>query len=294
MGIYKGIADANESIVARGRYTAPSGREVEIGDAVAAACAGTVSYAPDDLDRLLDDHVPGNAATRIEVTGESSMSAARRLNEEGTARIAVLNFASARNAGGGYLRGARAQEEDLCRVSVLYSTLCEAPDYYAAHRASRDPSYSHRVVYSPGVPVYRDTGYRLLEEPYRVVFLTSPAPNAGVIARDRPGDVAALPELLAARAARVLAVAAHHGCDSVVLGAWGCGVFRNDPSQVAAAFRRNLTAGGGFAETFERIVFAVLDRAAGRPNVAAFQAAFEAADAARPCFSPSALPKRGE
>lgn len=278
MSTYKGIADANEMIVANGWYTAPSGATVQIGDAVADACAGTVSYSPDDLDRLLDGAaaVPGPAATRIEVTGESSMSAAQRLHDEGADHVAVLNFASARNAGGGYLRGARAQEEDLCRVSALYTTLRQAPDYYAAHRASRDPAYSHRVIYSPDVPVYRDVRYRLLEAPYQVAFLTSPAPNAGVIARDRPADIATLPGLLAPRAARVLAVAAHHGRRSLVLGAWGCGVFRNDPAQVAAAFQRSLAVGGGFEGTFERIVFAVLDKTAGQANLSAFRTAFGA------------------
>ena len=278
MGIYTGIAEANEKIVADGWYTAPSGAVVQIGDAVAAACAGTVSYGPDpgELAAVSGDVVRRAGGTRIEVTGESSMSAARRLHDEGAASIAVLNFASARNPGGGYLRGARAQEEDLCRVSALYTTLRQAPDFYAAHRASRDPAYSHRVVFSPDVPVYRDTGYRLLEAPYQVSFLTSPAPNAGVIARDRPADVAAVPELLVERAARVLAVAARHGCGSLVLGAWGCGVFRNDPAQVAAAFRRNVSGGGEFAGAFGRIVFAVLDRTAGQPNLAAFRSAFPA------------------
>lgn len=208
------------------------------------------------------------------------MSAARRLHDEGTKRIAVLNFASARNPGGGYLRGARAQEEDLCRVSALYTTLLHAPDYYASHRESRDPAYSHRVIYSPDVPVFRDVRYALLEAPYQVAFLTSPAPNAGVIAQARPADVATVPNLLTARAARVLAVAAHNGRRSLVLGAWGCGVFRNDPVEVAAAFRRNLTAGGKFAGVFERIVFAILDNSAGRRNLAAFRAAFDTATTA--------------
>lgn len=283
MSKYKGIADVNEAIVAAGRYIAPSGAAVEIRDAVAAACAGTVSYPPEDLDRLLENAAPGTAATRIEVTGESSMSAARRLHDEGVEErpvpIAVLNFASARNAGGGYLGGARAQEEDLCRVSALYTTLRQAPDYYAEHRASKDPLYSHRVVYSPDVPVYRDVRYRLLDEPYRVAFLTSPAPNAGVLARWNPADTAVLPELLTERAARVLAVAAHHGRHSLVLGAWGCGVFRNDPGQVAAAFQRNLSVGGRFEGAFDRIVFAVFDKSAGQPNLAAFRGTFGSADA---------------
>jgi uncharacterized protein (TIGR02452 family) len=280
VGTYQGIADANELIVARGGYTAPGGTAVALRGMLDAACAGTVSYAPEELDRLLEAAAPGTAATRIEVTGESSISAARRLWDEGADRVAVLNFASARNAGGGYLGGARAQEEDLCRVSALYTTLRQAPDYYAAHRESRDPAYSHRVIYSPEVPVYRDARYRLLETPYRLAFLTSPAPNAGVIARRQPAETAALPGLLAARAARVLAVAGHHGRRSLVLGAWGCGVFRNDPAQVAAAFRRSLTAGGDFAGAFERIVFAVLDKTAGQPNLAAFRTAFDAAPTA--------------
>ena len=280
MGTYRGVAQTNEAIVADGRYTAPSGAIVQIAKMVAAACAGTVAYTPADLERLSAHVTPGTAATRIEVTGESSISAARRLyDENGTAagsaeRIAVLNFASARNPGGGYLGGARAQEEDLCRVSALYTTLLQAPDHYAEHRASRDPAYSHRVIYSTDVPVYRDAQYRLLETPYPLAFLTSPAPNAGVIARDRPSEVAALPDLLTARAARVLAVAAHHGRRTLVLGAWGCGVFRNDPTHVAAAFQRNLGAGAPFSGVFDRVVFAVLDKASGSPNLSAFRAAF--------------------
>ena len=272
MGTYRGIAEANEEIVADGWYTAPSGRIVQIGDDVAAACAGTVLYGPDSVP--LEGVVPGGVATRIEVTGESSMSAARRLYDEGAGRIAVLNFASARNPGGGYLGGARAQEEDLCRVSALYTTLRQVPDYYAAHRESRDLAYSHRVIYSPDVPVYRDVRYQLLDAPYQVSFLTSPAPNAGAIARDTPTAVANLPDLLTERAARVLAAAVRNGCRALVLGAWGCGVFRNDPAQVASAFERNLTGDGAYAGVFERIVFAVLDTTAGQANLTAFRSAF--------------------
>jgi uncharacterized protein (TIGR02452 family) len=205
----------------------------------------------------------------------------------GTRRRAAKprSFASARNAGGGYLGGARAQGEDLCRVSALYTTLRQAPDYYTAHRASKDLAYSHRVIYSPDVPVYRDDRYRLLETPYQVAFLTCPAPNTGVVIRDRPAAAAAIPGLLEARAARVLATAAHHGCRALILGAWGCGVFRNDPAQVAAAFRRHLTADGIFAGSFERIVFAVLDKTQPQPNLTAFRAAFgvsATADLTRP------------
>jgi uncharacterized protein (TIGR02452 family) len=281
-------AAANQQIIAAGRYSAPSGATVRLEPQVTAACEGTVSYTPAQTGDLLAawraSRDPRRADTLIEVTGESSMNAARRLNDareaDGAADtadggalgpVAVLNFASARNAGGGYLSGARAQEEDLCRVSALYTTLLRAPDYYAAHRASFDLFYSHRVIYSPDVPVFRDEHHALLNEPYTVSFLTSPAPNTGAVDRDKRHLA---PAILAERAARVLAVAAHHGRRRLVLGAWGCGVFRNDPAVVAAAFRDLLTGRGPFAGAFDHVVFAVLDRGAGRQNLAAFRTAF--------------------
>ncbi|WP_346742766.1 TIGR02452 family protein [Spongiactinospora sp. TRM90649] len=76
------------------------------------------------------------------------------------------------------------------------------------------------------------------------------------------------------RAGRVLAVAAHHGARRLVLGAWGCGVFRNDPREVAEAFHGHLTGGGGFGGGFERVVFAVWDRSAVSANRAAFTGTF--------------------
>ena len=80
--------------------------------------------------------------------------------------------------------------------------------------------------------------------------------------------------MLAERAERVLAVAAHHGARRLVLGAWGCGVFRNDPHQVAEAFHRHLTGDGRFAAVFDRVVFAVWDRTENSVNRAAFAARF--------------------
>jgi uncharacterized protein (TIGR02452 family) len=285
---YKRIADENEAIIEGGTYTGPAGRTVILADLVAASRMGTRSYSPEQTAELVDAtrgvaHRPSAAvtgATKVEVTGESSMTAAQRLVQDGAESVAVLNFASARNFGGGYLGGARAQEEDLCRVSALYTTLHEAPDYYDAHRANRDPLYSHRVIYSPDVPVFRDERYKLLDEPYAVSFLTSPAPNAGAFADKYPDRTADLPGILAERAARVLAVAAHHDRATVVLGAWGCGVFRNDPTHAAAAFHTHLAGGGLFENRFDRIVFAVLDHAPGRPNLTAFQTVFDCPGAA--------------
>ncbi|WP_043467176.1 TIGR02452 family protein [Kitasatospora sp. MBT66] len=267
------VAAVNEGIAERGSYRASGGEPVDLAERLAAARAGTVSYDPAGLDALVAAGGPGPTAASgtVEVTAEGSVQAARRLFEAGAGPVGVLNFASARNPGGGYLRGARAQEEDLCRSALLYTSLVEAPDYYEAHRASGDLRYSHRVIVSPGVPVIRGEDGGLLARPYPVTFLTSPAPNAGQLALRAEGGRVDVRGVLAERAERVLAAAARHGIRALVLGAWGCGVFRNDPAEVAEAFELALARYGA---AFDRVVFAVWDRTPVSPNRAAFEARF--------------------
>jgi uncharacterized protein (TIGR02452 family) len=262
----RGIAQQTEQIVAAGSYRAADGHEVSIAAEIEAARAGTRLYGPEPV------RIPpfSPVKTLFEVTGESSLEAARRL----TGPVAVLNFASARNPGGGFLNGAQAQEEALCRASALYTCLLEARGFYDQHRAHRDPFYTDRVIHSPAVPVFRDDKGRLLDEPYHAGFLTAAAPNAGVVVRTAPERAAELPHAVAVRAERVLETAVSHGYRRLVLGAWGCGVFRNDPAQVAGAFRTLLGPGGRFAAAFEHVVFGVLDRTPGATVRDAFVRAF--------------------
>ncbi|KOV64683.1 hypothetical protein ADK64_16555 [Streptomyces sp. MMG1121] len=280
----RGIAAQTEQIVAAGRYRAPDGRDVSLAAEVEAARAGTRMFGPEPvpvLEAVSAPHPSASAAQPasgptaggpfFEVTAESSLEAARRL---AGAPVAVLNFASARNPGGGYLNGAQAQEEALCRASALYACLLTARRFYDHHRADRDPFYTDRVIHSPGVPVFRDDRGRLLADPFRAGFLTAAAPNAGVVRRRAPERITAVPGALAVRAERVLETAAAHGYRRLVLGAWGCGVFQNDPAQVAGAFRALLGPGGRFTGTFDHVVFGVLDRTPGAVVREAFARAF--------------------
>ncbi|MDN3243926.1 MULTISPECIES: TIGR02452 family protein [unclassified Streptomyces] len=262
----RGIAQQTEQVVTAGYYRASDGREVSVAAAVAEAREGTRMYGPEPVEP--PRYTP--ARTVFEVTGESSLEAARRLGGV----VAVLNFASARNPGGGYLNGAQAQEEALCRASALYTCLLRARGFYDHHRAHRDPFYTDRVIHSPAVPVFRDDRGHLLDEPYTAGFLTAAAPNAGVVLRTAPERAAELPAALAARAERVLETATVHGYRRLVLGAWGCGVFRNDPAQVAGAFRTLLGPGGRFSAAFERVTFGILDRTPGGTVRQAFARAF--------------------
>ncbi|MFG1807973.1 TIGR02452 family protein [Streptomyces sp. NPDC049040] len=270
----RGIARENERIVSEGGYRAPGGQWVDLGPAVAAAADGTRLFGPEPVP--VGEVAPGAGAS-CTVTAEDSVTAAGRLAAADRAPVAVLSFASARNPGGGYLNGAQAQEEALCRASALYTCLLRAPGYYAHHRADRDTFYSDRVIHSPAVPVFRDARGGLLDEPWTAGFLTCPAPNAGVIARTQPERTAGIGPALDARAERVLEVAVAQGYRRLVLGAWGCGVFRNDPARVAAAFAGPLLPGGRFAHAVDEVVFAVLDRRPDSPTRAAFTAAFPGA-----------------
>ncbi|MEI5009528.1 TIGR02452 family protein [Streptomyces sp. PmtA] len=268
----RGIARQTQEIVEAGRYRAPGGRTVTIGGDLSAAVEGTRMFGPEPVPVVPDT----DRLSVCEVTGESSLTAARRMTGRDAAPVAVLNFASARNPGGGYLNGAQAQEEALCRASALYTTLLAVPGFYTHHREDRSPFYSDRVIHSPGVPVFRDERGGLLDTPFTVGFLTSPAPNAGVIAARTPELAVRIPRVLASRAERVLETAATTGYRRLVLGAWGCGVFRNDPSRVAGAFRSLLTGDGRFSGHFDEIVFAVLDRTREARTLGAFREAFPA------------------
>jgi uncharacterized protein (TIGR02452 family) len=266
-----GVAKETVAIVDRGEYTI-AGRVVSIAAEVRAAIAGTVLYRPDDFETVpRPDAAVGG--TKIEVWADTTAGAARRLVEvEGEREVAALNFASAKNPGGGFLGGAKAQEEDLARCSALYHCLRSQRGYYDANRAEASMLYTDHVIFSPAVPFFRDERLDLLPRPFLVGIVTAPAPNAGEHLRRAAGGRPAIRATLERRAERVLRVLAHRGQRVLVLGAWGCGVFRNEPAQVAEVFARLLTA-PPYAGAFARVVFAIYDRSKDRATLRAFEQA---------------------
>lgn len=196
-------------------------------------------------------------------------------------KIGVLNFASAKNPGGGFLNGAVAQEESLARSSTLYPSLISpsAEPFYTLNR--HDPKagyYSHAMIYSPGVIFMRDDDGRWLR-PMCADVLTVPAVNAKVVRQSLMGRIAARSEaakierVMRERAARALYAFERHGVRHLVLGAWGCGVFGNDVRTIACIFADLLgREDGRFRRSFERVVFAVL----GADMHKEFEATFEA------------------
>ena len=270
------LAQETVAIVERGNYLSRAGRVVEIADDVRECIESTRSYSPSELNSLRRKALAATAdagATRFEVVNETTLAGIARVLADGTADVAALNFASARNPGGGFLNGAVAQEESLARSSALYASLLTAGEFYDGHRQSPSLLYSDAMIVAPACPIFRDDAGNLLDDHHRATFITSPAPNAGAIRSHRSTEEAQVATTIARRAELILAVAAWHGARTLILGAWGCGVFRNDSEVVAAAFAGPLRD-GLWAGRFERVVFSVLDPSPLRSIIGPFEAAF--------------------
>ena len=259
------IAAETVAIVQSGQYTSSAGSTVSIGEPVRLAVESSVLIRPNESaslrqqaeQRLLDR----NFTTTFKVSNETTFAAAKSLvSRFGPGRVAALNFASAKNPGGGFLQGSQAQEESLARASALYACLHRHSEYYESNRRESSLLYTDHLIVSPRVPVFRDDADRLLEEPWEVTILTSPAPNAGAVAKNQPQSASRIEPTFRNRIKQILSAAVAFDQTALVLGAWGCGVFRNDPATVARLFGDFLLPDGPFAKAFEHITFAVLDR----------------------------------
>jgi len=260
-----GVAKQVLDLLERGSYIAHSGVEVSIAQPLADAVKGTCIFTPAEL-QVLGEQLSGPFTGQLEVTAETTQAAGRTLAGETTA---VLNFASAQNPGGGFLGGANAQEEDVCRCSGLYPTLLTQPVYYQENRKQKSLLYTDHAIFSPGVPFFkvRSNG-ELLEDPYRVGVITMPAPNSGPFLERNPES---RPELEAAFARRwrgVLAIARERAIDTLVLGAWGCGAFRGDPEMCARAAVESLNESGAH---LKRVRFAIPDGGRSARNLDVFR-----------------------
>ena len=259
------IAAETVALIEAGEYVAPSGRRVSIRSAISRAVAASVLVIPADRDSLrtrADRALVGATnSTVFEIANATTLAASRRLQEVvGSDRTAALNFASAKHPGGGFLTGAQAQEESLARASALYVCLERQKAYYDANRRHHSLLYTDHLIVSPCVPVFRDEEGMLLETPWEATILTSPAPNAGAIANSEPHSLASIEPTFRRRIEMVLSSAVVFQQTAIVLGAWGCGVFGNDPAMVARLFGEFLLGSGPFARAFTHVVVAVLDR----------------------------------
>ncbi|MED2737238.1 TIGR02452 family protein [Bacillus toyonensis] len=266
---YKAIAENTLNVIEKGSYQLQC-KEVRIKEKVEKSRLDTKLYTPVELEGLyLNLKTKGQEITRIEVTDETTLKACERLKKEGNA-VMALNFASAKNPGGGFLKGSSAQEESIARVSSLYDSLIGRNEFYDYHHKQKSALYSDHMIYSPNVVVFKDDRGEFIE-PYEISFITSAAVNAGVVKQREPKAVQMkIDAVMKKRIEKILTVALVNGCESIVLGAFGCGVFKNNPYSVAKLFNEVL-ATPKFANKFKKVVFAVYDSSSTKMVYSAFK-----------------------
>jgi uncharacterized protein (TIGR02452 family) len=279
------IAKETLEILRRGFYVNNDGAKVDVHNSLHTAMESTVHYAPDDFNdvyadrnRILSHRDPHQIRTKFRVVNATTLATARELIEhpESVDPVVCLNFASAKNPGGGFLGGSQAQEESLARASALYPCINEVTDYYETNRQkSGSGVYTDHMIYSPSAPVFRDDDDRLLRQPYSLGMITAPAVNAGALLKKDRSRRRAIEPTMRRRIQHVLSIAIVNNHKRIVLGAWGCGVFRNDPADIALWFADELKNNPRLNGAFETVVFAVLDRT-NRGTFKAFESVFGA------------------
>ena len=257
-------------------------QNVELAKAVSEAKAATRLYQPEEYPEGL---TAADGDCMITVTKDKSFEAAMKIRKEYPDwKIAVLNFASATNPGGGVKTGSSAQEESLCRCSTLYPTLMQNwlwDQFYGKNRNAHDNLHTDACIYSPGVVICKTDGTwpeRMEEKDWvKVDVISCAAPNL----RKRSGNYynpehGLTPEISAGelytlhkkRAEHILHVAAANHAHALVLGAFGCGAFANDPNVVARAYKDAMVS---YTQYFRMIEFAVFCRQDETENYEAFK-----------------------
>lgn len=266
----KQIAEETLAILEKGSYTLGA-NDVNIKERLTDSIENTKLY----IETEGFEKAKKQYETIIEVKNETTNQALEEFVANQRSNVACLNFASAKNPGGGFKGGSQAQEECIARSSGLYACVSPVDEYYLYHRGIKSCFYSDRTIYSPKVPFFRDNEDRLLAEPYFADIITSAAVNMGVVKQREKDRMDEVKLAMEKRIQHVLNIAAKNDVKNIVLGAWGCGVFMNDPVMVSKLFAENLTEGGAFENVFERITFAVLDRN-NKGIFSAFSDAFQA------------------
>ena len=276
------IAQETLDILNQGFYQNQQQEIIYIQKELQNAINNSIHYSENDFPRvssqLKKKKVSENQnPIQFEINNETTLNAASRLvSQQGFNKVLCLNFASAKNPGGGFLNGSQAQEESLARATGLYPCISQMTEMYEKNRYYGSCLYLDDMIYSPQIPVIRDDDDKLLDKPFLISILTVPAVNAGAVRKNgKKQEINKIESTMLGRTEKLLSVAATHDYKILVLGAWGCGVFKNSPEDVARYFHYHLTENHLFTGLFEKIVFAVLDNTKDENIIDAFRTNFE-------------------
>lgn len=190
---------------------------------------------------------------------------ATEFDDENLYNTAVLNFASYKNPGGMFYKGSKAQEESLCMESYLYNVLKEFNDYYDWNNKHKNKAlYLNRAIYSPNVRFERGEEYKFCD------VLTCAFPNKTASQKYCNVSDEENSKVLRDRMDFILKIAKDNLVENLILGAGGCGVFGQDPYEVAQIFKELLTTK---YKCFDKVIFAIPNK--NEENYKAFEKVFK-------------------
>ncbi|MGK0390669.1 MAG: hypothetical protein ACI94Y_003429 [Maribacter sp.] len=252
------IAQETLAILQKGYYKNKEGKEISISKWQKAAEKGTILYTPDILLELIEQPLESkDIETIYKVNDLTTLDSARQECQD-SEKLIYLNFASARNPGGGFLKGSEAQEESIARATGLYPCQLKSEKYYKTNRRHKSCLYTDHIIYSPLVPIIKDEKGEPMDEAIRASIITAPAVNTGVVLRNEPDNIENIAPFMKRRIDMILAICQKGGYDTLILGAWGCGVFQNDPAVIASMFKEKLE--GKYKNQFKKVVFSIYAR----------------------------------
>lgn len=253
----RAIFQANVNIVRDGYYTTFHGKKVYL---PSVKCYSRFYSCP----ILLQTFSRDRDKTIIEIVNKDSIDAAEDLIECGY-NPAVLNMASEDGPGGGVIGGCYGQEESLFRRSNLYVHMypyCPHAAEYGLNRSSDCYPLDKRFggVYVHNALVFRKKekdGYELMDSCVPLSFIAVPAIRDPELTTER--TLCTLDrEIALDKIRQILKIGIENNHDSLVLGAWGCGIFHNPPEDIAKLFKQVLNE-PGIKDYYKIVRFAILE-----------------------------------
>lgn len=250
------LAEETLQYIEQGFYINKNSEKVHIEDMLQNAISNTDYHTSENMNTILEPlELKATYSTIFEVIEETTIESILRNVSDGYTNPMCLNFASAFSPGGGFLNGSQAQEESIARVSGLYLCQINAFAFYETHRRNQSYMFSDGMIYSPSVPIIRKDNGDMLDTPVISSIITAAAVNKGKVMEHEPDRKSDIESVMKKRIDILLGISALNNHKVLILGAWGCGVFQNDPKEIAHLFFELLMT--KYQGVFEKVVFAI-------------------------------------
>ncbi|MBR0417901.1 MAG: TIGR02452 family protein [Erysipelotrichaceae bacterium] len=208
-------------------------------DDIIRSVAASKAYEPS----MLEDREYEPVKSRQLFINQDTVNALFSINDYEDAKpVCILNFASYKYPGGMFMNGSYAQEEALCHSSTLYNVLCgfeNRTGYYEQNRKQLNRGlYTHRAIYSKDILFFDPLGK---DAPLKADVISCAAPNRSILEKYHSFSDEENEQMLRERIRFIRKLAEENGVKTLILGAWGCGVFRQDAKMVARLMNKEFS-----------------------------------------------------